>query len=261
MIYRVLHEPAANHARSPFRIVEQTTGREVDWVNRLRRILSAVSQACWSRAAVRRERHTPPAAAPLRVRQADRYSRPTRHVVRLEGGGKNGSIRLIPARHDSRRSAGLDGALERFRGRVSRMRCRNHHVPSAFAVSPGAASPNHRAPFYGDQPRLCTWQSLALEKDASLQRTRVRSGVPPVGLDRAIGHISNEQRRNCRGRSEKWGWQEPSADELVSRNVSFLCFAGANAGPSISSLHLGVGPLQLQAVLPCQRLQRNVLCG
>jgi integrase len=34
MTFRLLHQPSANAARSPFRIVEQATGREVDWVNR-----------------------------------------------------------------------------------------------------------------------------------------------------------------------------------------------------------------------------------
>ena len=34
MKFRVVHQPTANAARSPFRLVEQTTGREVDWVNR-----------------------------------------------------------------------------------------------------------------------------------------------------------------------------------------------------------------------------------
>ena len=34
MTFRVLHQPSTNPARSAFRIVEQTTGREVDWVNR-----------------------------------------------------------------------------------------------------------------------------------------------------------------------------------------------------------------------------------
>jgi integrase len=34
MTFRLLHQPNANPARSPFRIVEQTTGREVDWVCR-----------------------------------------------------------------------------------------------------------------------------------------------------------------------------------------------------------------------------------
>ena len=34
MKFRVVHQPTANPARSPFRLVEQTTGREVDWINR-----------------------------------------------------------------------------------------------------------------------------------------------------------------------------------------------------------------------------------
>ena len=34
MKFRVVHQPAPGHARSPFRVVEQTTGREVDWINR-----------------------------------------------------------------------------------------------------------------------------------------------------------------------------------------------------------------------------------
>jgi integrase/recombinase XerD len=34
MKFRVVHQPTANHARSAFRVVEQTTGREVEWVNR-----------------------------------------------------------------------------------------------------------------------------------------------------------------------------------------------------------------------------------
>lgn len=34
MKFRVVHQPAANHAHSAFRVVEQTTGREVEWVNR-----------------------------------------------------------------------------------------------------------------------------------------------------------------------------------------------------------------------------------
>ena len=29
-----VHKPSTNHARSPFRVVEQTTGREIDWINR-----------------------------------------------------------------------------------------------------------------------------------------------------------------------------------------------------------------------------------
>jgi integrase len=34
MKFRVVHQLTANHARSSFRVVEQTTGREVDWLNR-----------------------------------------------------------------------------------------------------------------------------------------------------------------------------------------------------------------------------------
>jgi integrase len=34
MNFRVAHQPASNPARSPFRIVEQATRREVDWINR-----------------------------------------------------------------------------------------------------------------------------------------------------------------------------------------------------------------------------------
>jgi integrase/recombinase XerD len=34
MKFHVVHQPTTNPARSPFRIVEQTTGREVDWINR-----------------------------------------------------------------------------------------------------------------------------------------------------------------------------------------------------------------------------------
>src|SRR5215467_4460966 len=34
MTFRVLHQPAADPAHSPFRIVEQKTGREIEWVNR-----------------------------------------------------------------------------------------------------------------------------------------------------------------------------------------------------------------------------------
>ena len=33
MNFRVVHKPSNNHARSPFRIVEQATGREIDWIN------------------------------------------------------------------------------------------------------------------------------------------------------------------------------------------------------------------------------------
>ena len=34
MKFRVVHQPTSNHARSAFRVVEQTSGREVEWVNR-----------------------------------------------------------------------------------------------------------------------------------------------------------------------------------------------------------------------------------
>jgi integrase len=34
MKFRIVHQPTANPARSPFRIVEQSTHREVEWVNR-----------------------------------------------------------------------------------------------------------------------------------------------------------------------------------------------------------------------------------
>src|SRR5215469_7681977 len=34
MIFRIVNQPSANPACCPFRIVEQRTGREVDWVNR-----------------------------------------------------------------------------------------------------------------------------------------------------------------------------------------------------------------------------------
>jgi integrase/recombinase XerD len=34
MKFRVVHQPAVNHARSPYRVIEQTTPREVEWINR-----------------------------------------------------------------------------------------------------------------------------------------------------------------------------------------------------------------------------------
>jgi integrase len=52
MTFRMLHHPASHPARSPFRIVEQTTGREVDWVNRyldllaLRRLAPLTIRSC-----------------------------------------------------------------------------------------------------------------------------------------------------------------------------------------------------------------------
>src|SRR5215467_11821517 len=52
MTFRVLHQPAADPAHSPFRIVEQNTGREIDWVNRyldlltLRRLAPLTIRSC-----------------------------------------------------------------------------------------------------------------------------------------------------------------------------------------------------------------------
>lgn len=34
MTFRVAHKPASGPARSPYRLIEQTTGREIDWINR-----------------------------------------------------------------------------------------------------------------------------------------------------------------------------------------------------------------------------------
>ena len=34
MKFRVVHQPTSNHARSPFRVVEEPSGREVEWANR-----------------------------------------------------------------------------------------------------------------------------------------------------------------------------------------------------------------------------------
>ena len=33
MTFRVVHKPSNNHARCPYRIIEQATGREIDWIN------------------------------------------------------------------------------------------------------------------------------------------------------------------------------------------------------------------------------------
>ena len=33
MTFRVIHQPSNNQARCPYRIVEQSTGREIDWIN------------------------------------------------------------------------------------------------------------------------------------------------------------------------------------------------------------------------------------
>ena len=40
MTFHMIHQPAAHPARSPFRIVEQNTGREIDWLNRYLDILA-----------------------------------------------------------------------------------------------------------------------------------------------------------------------------------------------------------------------------
>ncbi len=34
MTFRVTHKPSSNHVHCPYRIVEQATGREIDWINR-----------------------------------------------------------------------------------------------------------------------------------------------------------------------------------------------------------------------------------
>jgi len=34
MTFRVAHKPVSGPARSPYRVIEQTTGREIDWINR-----------------------------------------------------------------------------------------------------------------------------------------------------------------------------------------------------------------------------------
>jgi len=34
MTFRVVHKPSGNHVHCPYRIVEQATGREIDWINR-----------------------------------------------------------------------------------------------------------------------------------------------------------------------------------------------------------------------------------
>src|SRR5580692_2179213 len=33
MTFRVVQKPSNNHVRCPYRIVEQSTGREIDWIN------------------------------------------------------------------------------------------------------------------------------------------------------------------------------------------------------------------------------------
>ena len=34
MTFRVVHQPSTNQARCPYRVIVQTTGREIDWINR-----------------------------------------------------------------------------------------------------------------------------------------------------------------------------------------------------------------------------------
>ena len=33
MTFRVLHQPSTSQARCPYRVIVQTTGREIDWIN------------------------------------------------------------------------------------------------------------------------------------------------------------------------------------------------------------------------------------
>ena len=33
MTFRVVSKPSNNHARCPYRMIEQSTGREVEWIN------------------------------------------------------------------------------------------------------------------------------------------------------------------------------------------------------------------------------------
>src|SRR4030081_1726794 len=33
MMFRVLHQPSTSQARCPYRVIVQTTGREIDWIN------------------------------------------------------------------------------------------------------------------------------------------------------------------------------------------------------------------------------------
>src|SRR5260221_1355284 len=33
MTFRVLHQPSTNQTRCPYRVIVQTTGREIDWIN------------------------------------------------------------------------------------------------------------------------------------------------------------------------------------------------------------------------------------
>src|SRR5262249_62314337 len=33
MMFRVVHKPSNNHVRCPYRVVERTNGREIEWIN------------------------------------------------------------------------------------------------------------------------------------------------------------------------------------------------------------------------------------
>ena len=34
MTFRVVYKPSNNHVRCPYRVIEQSTGREIDWINK-----------------------------------------------------------------------------------------------------------------------------------------------------------------------------------------------------------------------------------
>ena len=34
MTFRVVHQPSTNQARCPYRVIVQTTGREIAWINK-----------------------------------------------------------------------------------------------------------------------------------------------------------------------------------------------------------------------------------
>src|SRR5436853_5103787 len=38
MTFRVVHKPSNSHVRCPYRVVEQATAREIDWINKYRRL-------------------------------------------------------------------------------------------------------------------------------------------------------------------------------------------------------------------------------
>jgi hypothetical protein len=33
MTFRVVHKPCNSHVRCPYRVIEQTTGRDIGWIN------------------------------------------------------------------------------------------------------------------------------------------------------------------------------------------------------------------------------------